>query len=286
MIVLLALLALLFTTIVLATETGWESVLSGSRNELVFGGRNRAYGAYPMRREHPRTMVVAFMIAMGLVGGTLTLPRLFFSAVAVPPAIPILPIDDEVMKVVDVALKPALDAIPDRPAPKPTKGSMDRGPVIAVDSLPVVRTDSSSTASSPDPGAGKGPGVDPGPGTGSGNDGPKGTGSDMGVKDGWELEVMPEYPGGTKALYAYLGKEMHYPDIDVDARREGRVTVGFIIRSDGSVTDVRILQGISPTLDAEALRVVRRMIKWKPGRFNDREVDVRYALPIMFKLKD
>ncbi len=70
----------------------------------------------------------------------------------------------------------------------------------------------------------------------------------------------------------------------ITARNEGRVTVGFIVRTDGSVTDVSVLKGVSPTIDAEAVRVVKAMIKWIPGKFKQQEANVRYALPIVFKL--
>ena len=289
MITLLAILAILSITILLAAESGWNNVLSAQRNELVFLDRNKDYGAYPMRREHHRTVLLAFLIALGFLGGAVALPHLFPGEVAAPPLIPMVTIDDEMLKVVDVALARKADPAPTPPAPKPAGGGAKGiGPIVAVDSIPQHAVDTVPSTPDPDPGPGKGGDPDPDPdpapdaGGGSGTSG----GTDFGVKDGWELEAMPEYPGGDPALYKYLKNEVHYPDIDITARREGRVTVGFIIRSDGSVSDVRILQGVSPTMDAEALRVVRKMIKWKPGRFNKREVDVRYALPIVFKLRN
>ncbi len=286
MITLLAILIVLSIAILLAAESGWTNVLSAQRNELVFMDRNKDYGAYAMRREHHRTMLLAFAVAIGLLGAAVAVPRLFTGAVVAPPIVPIVPIDDHVLKVVDVIFPKKADPTPTPPTPKPASGgSKGIGPVVAVDSIPQLAVDSLPSDPEPAPGPGKGgdPAPDPAPGGGGGGD--TGGGSDVGVKNGWELEAMPEYPGGDPALYKYLRNEVHYPDIDIDARREGRVTVGFIIRSDGSVTDVRILQGVSPTMDAEALRVVRKMIKWKPGRFNKREVDVHYNLPIVFKLK-
>lgn len=278
-------LVFLALTALLASGAGWSNVLSSDRNELVFAGRNQAYGAYQLRREQSRTLLIALCTALGIVGGVLLLPTLFADR-SIPFTGPSeIEVDVVIDPVVDPTTKPTTTSTvaPRPPASAPQAGG---GLLVAIDSLPHTPVDTAIVDPGPavNPGGGS-PGGDPGPGSDGGGTG-DGSGDGTDIRDGWELEAMPEYPGGTKALYAYLGREVRYPDIDIDARREGRVTVGFIIRSDGSVTDVKVLQGISPTLDAEATRVVRKMIKWIPGRFNKREVDVRYALPIVFKLKN
>lgn len=279
-------LAFLLVTTLLATGTGWSNVLSSDRNDLVFAGRNQDYGAYRIRREHHRTMIFAVLIAFGIAGGALGIPLLFRGEPITLPPVIVVDIDDKVLGIFDPPVKTqAPDPLPQPPAPKPSGPVIGAGPIVAVDSMPTTVLDTVATDPGPSPGGnpGGGPGPDPGPVGGGGS--PTGTGTSI-VKNGWELEEMPEYPGGESALHRYLNREVKYPEIDIIGRQEGRVTVGFIIRSDGSVTDVQVLKGVSPTIDAEALRVVRKMIKWKPGKFNQREVDVRYNLPIVFKLKN
>jgi TonB family protein len=97
-------------------------------------------------------------------------------------------------------------------------------------------------------------------------------------------EQMPEYKGGQNGLMKYLVKSLRYP---ADAREngiEGRVVLQFIIGTDGSVTDCVIVKKIYPSLDEEALRVVKSMTQWKPGFQHSIPVSVRYTLPIVFRL--
>lgn len=284
MITVALILAFLLITTLMASSSGWSNVLSADRNELVFAERNRAYGAYRMRREYNRTMVIALFAGLGLVGGITLLPMLLRGDDTVVTSVPQVKIEDEILKVVEVIIpKSVQDPGPRPPAPRPSAPATAAGPLLAIDSVASTPLDTTSSAPSPTPDPGPGGGKpDPGPIKGDGG----GTGTtNGGVKDGWELESLPEYPGGETALHRYLMREVRYPSDAIDARQEGRVTVGFIIRSDGAVTDVKVLKGISPSIDAEAIRVVKAMIKWIPGKFNQREVDVRYALPILFKLK-
>lgn len=97
-------------------------------------------------------------------------------------------------------------------------------------------------------------------------------------------EVMPEYPGGQEAMFKFLSSSIVYPTEMVDAGVQGKVFVEFIVRQDGSITDARVLRGVAGPLDQEAIRVVRTMPKWMPGRQNGKPVDCRYRLPIAFHL--
>jgi TonB family protein len=99
------------------------------------------------------------------------------------------------------------------------------------------------------------------------------------------VEQMPVFPGGETALPAYLGKEIKYPAEAVKKGIQGKVFVTFVVGKDGSVTHVKIVRGVDPMLDAEALRVVNAMPKWTPGRQNGKDVAVQYTVPINFKLQ-
>lgn len=95
--------------------------------------------------------------------------------------------------------------------------------------------------------------------------------------------VMPEYPGGHAALRSFLLKELVYPE---EARLNdeiGEVLVGFSVGMDGSVSGVRVLKSVSPSLDAEAVRVVKLMKYWTPGSRNGMPVRAEMSIPINFK---
>ncbi len=98
------------------------------------------------------------------------------------------------------------------------------------------------------------------------------------------IEDKPEFPGGDIALMKFLQKNTKFPEIAKENDIQGRVFVGFVIGKDGKVTDVTILRGVDPYLDKEALRVVKSMPAWKPGKQRGKPVKVRYQVPINFKL--
>ncbi len=100
------------------------------------------------------------------------------------------------------------------------------------------------------------------------------------------VEQMPEFPGGVAELFHYISKNIHYPQKAREKGIQGRVFIGFIVEKDGSVSNVRNLRGIDSELDAEAIRVVESMPKWKPGKHNGEFVRVSYQIPILFKLED
>ena len=98
------------------------------------------------------------------------------------------------------------------------------------------------------------------------------------------VEQMPEFLGGTNALLKYVANNIHYPEKAKDAGIEGRVFIGFVIRKDGSVSDVKVMKGIGGGCDEEAVRVINSMPKWTPGRQKGEPVNVNYSMPINFKL--
>ncbi|RCH54496.1 hypothetical protein DJ568_11775 [Mucilaginibacter hurinus] len=101
-----------------------------------------------------------------------------------------------------------------------------------------------------------------------------------------EVESPPVFPGGINAFMQFLSKNIHYPKEDRDNKIEGRVFLTFIVEKDGLLSNVKVLRGISKTLDAEALRVIRSSPKWKPGYQNGRAVRVQFTVPIAFSLNN
>lgn len=98
------------------------------------------------------------------------------------------------------------------------------------------------------------------------------------------VEVMPQYPGGPIAMLKYLMKNIKYPEQAMKEGIQGRVTVRFIVEKDGSISDVKPVLSVHPLLNKEAVRVVKSMPKWSPGKHNGKPVRVRFNLPVMFKL--
>jgi TonB family protein len=99
------------------------------------------------------------------------------------------------------------------------------------------------------------------------------------------VEEMPKFPGGLQEAMVFIGKNIKYPVAAQKARIEGRVIVQFVVGKDGSVSDIHTVRGVSPELDAEAIRVVSMMPKWIPGKQRGKAVAVKYTMPIMFRLK-
>ena len=99
------------------------------------------------------------------------------------------------------------------------------------------------------------------------------------------VESMPEFPGGQGKLMQYLAKNIEYPQIARESGIQGRVFVTFVVEKDGSVTDVRVLRGIGGGCDEEAVRVVKSMPKWVPGKQRGKPVRVQFNLPVKFTLQ-
>lgn len=99
-------------------------------------------------------------------------------------------------------------------------------------------------------------------------------------------EEMPEFPGGVEALMDYVGRNVKYPEEAKDKEIQGRVFVSFVIEKDGSVNEVKVLRGIGGGCDEEAVRVIKAMPKWTPGKQKGKPVRVNYQIPINFKLDD
>lgn len=100
------------------------------------------------------------------------------------------------------------------------------------------------------------------------------------------VETMPEFPGGQQALFKYLSENVKYPAIAQENGIQGRVICQFVVNKDGAIVDVEIVRsGGDPSLDKEALRVIKSMPKWKPGKQRGKAVRVKYTVPVNFRLQ-
>ena len=99
------------------------------------------------------------------------------------------------------------------------------------------------------------------------------------------VEEMPSFPGGQAALMSFLSSNIKYPVVAQENGVQGRVIVGFVVERDGSITDVKVMRSVDPSLDREAQRVVKAMPRWKPGKQNGSAVRVKYTVPVVFRLQ-
>ena len=99
------------------------------------------------------------------------------------------------------------------------------------------------------------------------------------------VEQMPTFKGGDAALMKYLSENIKYPEAAEKAGEQGRVVVNFIVEKDGAVSNVKVVRSVTPTLDAEAVRVIKAMPKWVPGKQDGKLVRVKYNVPVSFRLQ-
>ncbi len=99
------------------------------------------------------------------------------------------------------------------------------------------------------------------------------------------VEKMPSFPGGDAALFKFLNDNVKYPVIAQENGVQGRVICQFVVNRDGSIVDVEVVRSVDPSLDKEAIRVIKSMPKWSPGQQRGKPVRVKYTLPVNFKLQ-
>ncbi len=99
------------------------------------------------------------------------------------------------------------------------------------------------------------------------------------------VEEEAEFPGGMEALMNFLRKNTKYPPMAQEAGIQGRVYVQFVVRKDGKIDDVQVIRKVNPALDKEAVRVVKSMPNWQPGKQRGKAVSSRFRLPVVFKLR-
>mgnify|MGYP003590783591 FL=1 len=99
------------------------------------------------------------------------------------------------------------------------------------------------------------------------------------------VEQMPSFPDGQPALFKFLNENVKYPPVAAENGVQGRVICQFVVNKDGSIVDVEVVRSVDPSLDKEAIRVIKSMPKWTPGLQRGKPVRVKYTLPVNFKLQ-
>jgi protein TonB len=269
--------------------------LSDSLDEVVFEGRNQAYGAYQLRQDYQQRLASAGGITLAL-GATLLLAWAgwkhlqpaqaeaihtsgIVELIDIPPTVVI-----EKPKVAVLAPPRAQAAATHTVVDKPTE-------VVKDDALQPHITTPAPTEDIVDGPTGPATVGDPNAVATTGPTGPT-----SGPADATEttpattepfiaVEKMPEFAGGQAALLRYLQKHLRYPSSALAAGVGGRVFMSFVVGADGSISDVTILKGLGYGLDEEAQHVVRQMPAWVPGYQSKHAVPVRFTLPITFAIQ-
>ncbi len=265
----------------------WINVTAPIRNEMVFLGRDKEYGAYQLRNKYNKTVVMALLATTVLFIGIGAAP-LIASLISGMQA-------DE--KVVPVDVTPTLETPPPideteppPPPPPPPPPVAETVKFIA----PEIKDDAVEEETPPQE---KLEEAEASTETqkGSGEDNiiiPEETGTGTVVEDKPQevfsyVEEMPEFPGGDAALLKYMATNIQYPQMEKEAGIQGTVMLQFIVETDGSVSNPKVLRGVSggDGCDKEALRVAKTIPKWKPGKSNGKPARVYYTVPVKFIIR-
>ncbi len=272
-----------------------ENWLKRSMDDIVFDGRNKAYGAFQLRRLYDKHMTRAMLVGI----------LFFLLAVSSPQIIRLikgfLPEKENelIMKEVTLAEPPPID--PKKPPPPPPP-KVDPPPIKDQIKFvpPVVKKDEEVLEEEPPP-----PTIDEikdkeiATETKKGEEGgvdasltePDNPPAPPVLEEPKEeepfsyVEQMPTFPDGTEAMYKYIYDKIKYPAIARENGISGQVIVQFVVSKEGEIQKAKVVRGIGGGCNEEALRVVNGMPRWKPGKHNGRAVPVTFTLPIKFVLQ-
>ena len=244
-------------------------------DELAFEGRNKAYGAYFLRKKYPRYLAISFFTGVFIVLMTVLISWLFYYFEPVtliegdmmyeveyynmsPPP------DDQASKIAQAFAKPEQE-VEQAPVVTDSIDPEKKIPVEVAEEKPEEVKTNTDSAAKPG-GSGLGTGI----------------GDDTGVASA--IDVFPRYPGGDESRLYYLRRNGRYPEAALKALVQGVVMVVFVVELDGTVSHVDVASKIGGGCDEEAIRVTREMPRWEPGKRNGRAVRVMVRMPIVFRI--
>lgn len=262
------------------------SIYEKNWTDLVFEDKNKAYGAYQLRQENPRTSLLAFIVALLFIFSLIGSWMLLSSFGAHPDdELPTIPLSETITPV-DLStnvekepFRPEVEqAQPQMPNETPdlsrmvvaaTTQAVDNVPTN--DNLPTHQDNTTGTA------------------TGTTIDAPTNVGSSTGITTPTApsgpiasvmLDKLPEYPGGIKKFYEYVGNSIEKSEIENNSSSVS-VIMSFVIERDGTMTDIKVLRSSDKALEREAIRVLKALrVKWAPGYLDGEKVRTQYTLPI------
>ncbi|WP_226163278.1 energy transducer TonB [Hymenobacter terricola] len=268
---------------------------TASLDDIVFDGRNQIYGAYELRALYQRHVTRALVIATAILALLLVFPLL---AQLLKEKMPVAP---PKVLVETILIAPPIDpkaVTPPPIAPPVAPPAQPRPPVATIRfTPPVVTPDDRVTEEVPDQKVlenahvatvtleGKATPTDLTPLEAV--EGPKTVEDAVDSHIYVSVEQMPQLPGGggQLAIVAAIQKAVKYPGIDLRNGTEGRVYVSFTVNAKGDVADLKVVKGLSATLDEETLRAIKTLPRFIPGKQNGRDVSVSFTVPITFKIQ-
>ena len=262
--------------------------------DLVFEGKNKAYGAYQLRQENTKTSLIAFIggitFMLSLIGGGLMLTS--FDDTEVICQFPII----ENERIVPVDMDPIKEQQKEESAAAAPQEISEVKPqdlsrmVVAQtnEATPDVQTNQEIRETPPaNDGNGTGTLTDVG-NNGGGDDNGNDDASTPGINEPVttnKLDKLPLFPGGMDRFYKYVSNNINRPEIEEDSQITMSVVMAFVIEKDGSMMDIRALRSTDKNLEREAIRVLKSLkTKWEPGYQNDKPVRTLYMLPIKVKI--
>ena len=274
-----------------------SNLYGGEWLALVFSNRNKNYGAYVLRKESSSIMVKALVIVIPIF------LLLFIGPMLYAQLKPKQDIKEQtVLEIRDVEIIHELK--PEKPKEKEVEKELPKAEpiiekvkqvnlsanIVVVDKLDVAEPPTSKDVENAvvasvttDGVEGKGNAKVVGTTEGGDSDGTATEGSNE-IFETFGVEEFPEFPGGMAAWSKFIQKNLRYPYMAQENGVQGKVFVSFVIEKDGSVSDVALVRGIGAGCDEEALRVIKKSPRWKPGKQNKQTVRVRYNMPINYTI--
>jgi len=265
--------------------SNWDNVVSEGRNNLVFEGRNKDYGAFDIRAKYTnyvnKSLIISCLSFILLVSA----PKIYSWITSQGDEDKIVTMD---MTQIDLEPPPPADETepPPPPPPPPVMETVKFTPPVVVDEevieeAPIITQETVTQISTVT-------------NEGTGTDEiiiPEETGAGV-IAENPEtpfvaVEEPPVFPGGEEALFKYLNKNINYPAMEKDAGISGTVYVYFVVNKEGKIANAEVRRGAKggPGLDKEALRVIKNMPSWSIGKQNGRPAAVQFTLPVKFVLK-
>lgn len=272
----LAIGLLLLITGLMVVDMSWNNILAPARNAMVFEERHQDYGAFVLRRDYVRNLLIAFFGSVLFFGLAIYTPKIIAAMSGEEEVV-------EVKKIVDVNLDLFEEEKKDEPPPPP----VEPPPPVKIESVQFTQLEAVDKPVEEPP-----PTQEALVETNAGvvtQEGAKIDEPPPPVDEEPQIftivEEMPSFPGGEKELFKFLEKTMKYPPMAIDAGIKGVVYVTFVVDESGKVRDPKVLRGIGGGCDEEALRVIKAMPPWEPGKQRGKPVRVQYNMPVRFTLR-
>jgi len=255
-----------------------EKKLVPAFDDIVFEKRNKEYGAYRLRKKYNRNVMIAMLIGIIIIGTAVITPYLNAKALENKKRRAERQVEIK-MENLDQPLENIEPPPPPPPPPAETVAQVKYVPPVVVDSIKPEDVKQLMTADQAQVEV---------------------KNEDVQVQEQVQEEVkeeeapvevfvvveeMPTFPGGDAELMKYITTNTVYPDIAKENNIQGRVIIRFCVTYKGAVDQVSILKGVDPSLNDEAIRVIKTLPTWKPGKQGGKPVNVWYSVPVLFQLK-